>query len=342
MKDTLLHFFIRNIEAGDLLENFLISAIASILIIRTFLHFTGYPALGNGPFHIAHMIWGGLLMMIALFLLLSYLNREVKNIAAIIGGIGFGTFLDELGKFITRDNNYFFRPTIAIIYVVFIILFFAFRALDQYAKMSKKEYAINALEFMKDALVHDLDREEKKQAMKLLRKSDQNDPLVQLLKQMFKDIDALPPPKENLLVRIKIVLEQYYRKIIEDPWFAKIVVWFFIIVSSVNFVRALISLRNVSSIAEWGQLLSTILSGILVLIGTYCIIRRKDRLSAYQFFRHSILASLLLTQFFLFYRNQLLAISGLFANLIIFSLVQYLLYQENMLEKEEKGKMIAA
>jgi len=32
-------------------------------------------------------------------------------------------FIDELGKFITSDNNYFFQPTISLIYIVFIIIF---------------------------------------------------------------------------------------------------------------------------------------------------------------------------------------------------------------------------
>src|SRR3990167_6561029 len=111
------HCFPRDVEAGDLVENFLVSAIASILVIRLFLAITGYPQLGGENFHIAHMLWGGFLMMVAVIGLLVFLNKETKYIASILGGIGFGTFIDELGKFITKDNNYFYQTTIGIIYV---------------------------------------------------------------------------------------------------------------------------------------------------------------------------------------------------------------------------------
>src|SRR4051812_6219463 len=115
--------FIRNLEAGKLLELFLVIAIASLLIIRFFLHLTGYPQLGGGRIHIAHMLWGGFLMLFALVLLFGFLGKTTRQAAAIFGGVGFGLFIDELGKFISRDNNYFYQPAVAIIYVIFIALF---------------------------------------------------------------------------------------------------------------------------------------------------------------------------------------------------------------------------
>src|SRR6266576_7183570 len=92
--------FIRDIEAESYRENFLVSAIVSIFVIRLFLRVTHYPIIGSGEFHIAHLLWGGFLMMAALIILLSFLNQKAAVVSSILGGIGFGAFIDELGKFI--------------------------------------------------------------------------------------------------------------------------------------------------------------------------------------------------------------------------------------------------
>ena len=89
---------IRNFEAGGNLEIFLVAAISSILVIRLYLEIMNYPKIGGETLHIAHMLWGGLLMLTAIIILLSFLNKAWQLRAAIIGGIGFGTFIDEVGK----------------------------------------------------------------------------------------------------------------------------------------------------------------------------------------------------------------------------------------------------
>src|SRR3989344_5480585 len=182
MRKFNFHYFPRDIDSGDLVENFLVSAIASILVIRLFLQITGFPILGGANFHIAHMLWGGFLMMVAVIGLLVFLNKETKYIASVVGGIGFGAFIDELGKFITNDNNYFYQPTIGIIYVVFVLLFLGARVIEKYFKPNMQEYAINALDMTKQLLMHDLDKDEKRRTRYLLKKSDPENPIVIMLK----------------------------------------------------------------------------------------------------------------------------------------------------------------
>src|SRR5438552_17719340 len=86
-------FFIRNLDAGKLLETFLVSAVAAFLGVRFFLGVTGYPRLGGGGLHIAHMLWGGTLMVAAVFLLLRYLGQRIRRAVAVIGGIVLGMLI---------------------------------------------------------------------------------------------------------------------------------------------------------------------------------------------------------------------------------------------------------
>src|SRR5215469_8925345 len=121
---------LRNLVMVGLYETFLVSAVVSLLLIRAALALSGFPQVGGGGLHIAHMLWGGLLMLLSLRLLLGFIGRAVQFTAAIVSGIGFGTFIDEVGKFVTSDNNYFFRPAVALIYVVFVLLSLSARALE--------------------------------------------------------------------------------------------------------------------------------------------------------------------------------------------------------------------
>jgi hypothetical protein len=61
---------------ADLLDTFLVSAIAAIVIIRIFLEATGYPQLGGGGLHIAHVLWGGLGMLVAIVCCSSISRRR--------------------------------------------------------------------------------------------------------------------------------------------------------------------------------------------------------------------------------------------------------------------------
>ncbi len=206
----------RHAQAGDLLENFLIAAISTILIIRFYLSLTGFPQLGGGSIHIAHMLWGGILLLFAIVLTLSFIGNNILRIAAIIGGIGFGTFIDELGKFITSDNNYFFEPTIALLYILFLILFFTFRFIENYKPLTEKEYLLNALRLLEEEVIENMDENEKKTLLLYLKQANTDAELTKRLKALARSIEAIPLQKPNKLQILYIKSKHFFEKIIKS------------------------------------------------------------------------------------------------------------------------------
>jgi hypothetical protein len=114
------HKTVRSAVRRDRAEQYILTSLVAfavtVIITRVFLELSGYPQVGNDVLHIAHALWGGLLLMIAGFLPLAYANRWAIQTSALLGGIGTGLFIDEVGKFITQTNDYFFPPALSIIY----------------------------------------------------------------------------------------------------------------------------------------------------------------------------------------------------------------------------------
>ena len=343
-------YFIRNIGFSSLFENFFVFAILAILGIRIFLEFTGYPTLGGGGLHIAHMLWGGGLMLAAIILLLTFLGRSTTRCAAVLAGLGFGTFIDELGKFLTRDNNYFFQPTFALIYVIFVLLYVLFYSFGKYWKFSKKEYLINSLDYMKEAVINDLDSEEKKLAIHCLSLSDKRSPITETIRNLYKQIDAVPLPTPNLFSRIKKYFTGLYFRLISKKWFSKTVTVFFIIdflasslliIASIVLVWAIISSNEITTKELYDNsldilnLFASTISGLFVIIGVLKM--RKSRLDAYKMFKKSLLISILLVQFFSFYKEQLHAFTGLLLNILILTALNYMIEQEETVVQRYSG-----
>ena len=108
-------------DAQQYLVITLLSFAASVILIRLFLELTGYPQVGNSELHIAHVLWGGLLLFGASLLPLIFANRWVYKTGALLAGVGVGLFIDEVGKFITQNNDYFYPAAAPIIYAFFLL-----------------------------------------------------------------------------------------------------------------------------------------------------------------------------------------------------------------------------
>ncbi len=325
------HLFIRNARAASLYEYFFVAAVVSILLIRSFLALTDYPQLGPGGLHIAHMLYGGAFMLAALILALSSLGHRSLSITAILGGIGFGFFIDELGKFLTSDNNYFFKPTSVIIYLIFVGLFFLFRKFSRERSYTPLEYTINAIALLEEIILKDLDGDEHMKLQKFLNAADQSDPVVQQLRQVVKVIpesaiighrrlDKLRRTTGDWVVQILARRDSQF--IVNSIFIGQAIIYMELLIFSVfrnyDFGGHTWAAIPVPQIA---QLISAGLSFIIVMTGAYFL--RRSRLLGLEFFRRALLVDLLITEPFVFYSEQFLAVFGLAFKLTLWWVVLY-------------------
>jgi hypothetical protein len=324
------------VDAARLLERFFVSAVVAVLLIRGWLGLTGYPQIGGDGLHIAHMLFGGIGMLIALLATLTFLGRRTRGFAAIVGGAGFGAFIDELGKFITSDNNYFYQPAVAMIYVVFILLFIAGERLTTDAHPTADEHLAQALDVITSATIEGYPKQERERASQLLAASDPKNPLVPALEHALARIAATPEPAESLAEREALRVVKSYNWLVGQRWFLALVL-------ALAGVAILFSLRSLSItvltdpvdrrlqvyVESTTGLLSivTVIAGALLVAGLLFL--RNSLLTAFQWFRRSVLVSLLVAQPLAFYEQQWTALVGLALNLVLLSALEFGIARES-------------
>ena len=148
---------VRRLGAERYLRHTLIWFAVTVIAVRWALAVTGYPRLAGGELHIAHVLWGGLFLFAAALSPLLFANRWALEASAVLAGIGVGLFIDEVGKFVTQTNDYFFPPAAPIIYVAFLLtLLLYLRVRNEPARTVRYDlYA--ALDSLPHVLDHDLD-----------------------------------------------------------------------------------------------------------------------------------------------------------------------------------------
>ena len=115
-------FIIVSDRSSQLMMIILVSCALTVALTRLFLALTGYPQIGGSTFHLAHALWGGLALFLAGATVLALQNRGAAVVGALLTGIGFGLFVDEVGKFITQRNDYFFPLAAPIIYASLLLI----------------------------------------------------------------------------------------------------------------------------------------------------------------------------------------------------------------------------
>jgi hypothetical protein len=329
----------------EVLDVFLVSAIATLLLIRIYLEATGYPQLGGNGLHVAHVLWGGLGMLGAIVLLLLFLTSTTRLVAAIVGGVGFGAFIDELGKFLTSDNNYFFRPTAALVYVVFVALFLASREIRNFRTLTPEENLVNAVELSKKLAVADIGGADRDHALRLLDGADQTNPLVAALRERFLAAQPghLGPSR---LARARSSMGRGYAGLVGNKWFRRVIAAIFVI-QGVSFLIGVIAAAAViagtllgiaearvaldeaaagATLASWVQVAAGLAGGALVVRGLFDLWR--SRLKAYRAFELAILIDLMLYLPFAFLDEGFVTFIDVLVDLALLATLRYMQLQE--------------
>ena len=336
---------VRNTDLGSLQETFLVTGVTTVLIIRTQLWLTNYPQLGGHGLHIAHLLWGGLFMVIAIGLSITFVGRPIRRPVAVIGGVGLGFFIDELGKFITADNNYFYKPAAALIYLIFLGLFMLAHVMREHSGFSSVEYVSSAIDTIGESARRNLDENERQRALAMLDRANQSDALVQPLRSLLEELPALPPRPPSRFARMLATGRAAYFRLVRWPrfrgavgllfglWSLATVVAVFELVLSAGlklggahggFAEDSLSHLSFVNIASLG---SSVVSAVLVAQGII-VLHQGERLDAYKWFERALLVSIFVTQVFSFVESQFGAVFGLAIDLILLITLRYVMETE--------------
>jgi hypothetical protein len=151
---------IRRQHAEQYLLITLLSFAASVALTRLFLEVTGYPQIATSTLHIAHVLWGGLLLFAGALMPLILANRWALRLSALFTGLGVGLFIDEVGKFITQTNDYFYPAAAPIIYVFFLLTVLLFVRVRRPREESVRGHLYAVLQDLEEVVDQDLSQEE--------------------------------------------------------------------------------------------------------------------------------------------------------------------------------------
>jgi hypothetical protein len=198
----------------------LLSFAASVTLTRLFLQLTGYPQVGGGELHIAHMLWGGLLLFVAALLPLMFANRWVYTAGALLAGAGVGLFIDEVGKFITKSNDYFYPAAAPIIYAFFLLTVLLYLRIRRPPSRDARSELYRVFDGLQEVLDRDLDPQERADLEARLRSiavQEEHPDLARLANELEKFIasDSLylvprtPSVWERFINRLQLVQARY-------------------------------------------------------------------------------------------------------------------------------------
>ncbi|MFI9489496.1 hypothetical protein ACIG47_24120 [Promicromonospora sp. NPDC052451] len=319
----------RDTSAVRHLVTFLVASVVTVLATRAYLAATGYPQIGGGGLHVAHVLWGGLLMALAIMLLLSYVGPVPRSLGAILGGVGFGLFIDEVGKFVTSDNDYFYAPTAAIIYVVTVLLVLVVEGLHGRRPHHPAEYLAVAADRLATGLAGGFTPDAREEARTLARRGA-GEPGADLVTRL---VEAVPDDDADVPDLVRSGVDRVVRgldALVDRAWVAWLVISLLLVTSA---AEATVGVRIVQGLVPglptWtGVAILVAVTASVVLLAVGVVVGRRDRLHGAAWVRRAVLVSLLFTQVLVFRAVRWTAAFGLLLDVLAFLALEVALREE--------------
>jgi uncharacterized membrane protein SirB2 len=296
---------VRNVRSGEHLTTFVVSGVATVLITRLILQLSGYPQIGGKGLHIAHVLPGGLLMLVGIVLLLAYVGPVV-------------------GKFVTSDNNYFYQPTAAIVYVVFVLIVLGSRFVTTRRPIDPREQLANVVDDAVEGVAGGLSRRRLAQAAEQLR---QVGPEVVGRRETRALLAAVEPDEVELAAPVDAVwrtVNRGFDRLATHPLAPTVAVGVLVvqalgapaIAAGIRFDRG----QLLTDFPVLGVAAGSVLSATFTVRGALRL-RAGDRARAVRLFELAVLVSLLVTQVFQFAGTQFAAVGGMLLDLVLLGLL---------------------
>jgi hypothetical protein len=321
----------RDTSAVRHLVTFLVASVVTVLATRAYLAAADYPQIGGGDLHVAHVLWGGLLMALAMMLLLSYVGPVPRSLGAALGGVGFGLFIDEVGKFVTADNDYFYAPTAAIIYFVTVVLVLIVEGLHGRRAHHPAEYLAVAADRLTAGLAGGFTPTARAEARELAAKGA-GEPGAHLVAEL---VDAVPDDDTDLPDPVRGGVDRVVRwldALVDRAWAAWLLICVLLLVGVAEAMVGLSVVRGeVPGLPQWtGFAILAAVGASVVLLVVGIVVGRNNHLRGAVWMRRAVLVSLLFTQLLVFRALRWTAAFGLVLDVLAFMALEVALREERM------------
>ena len=321
---------IRDSEGAAHVELFLVATVVTITVTRLYLQLTGFPQIGGASgLHVAHVLFGGVFMLAATVMFMLLLGRSSRWVATLFAGVGFGLFIDEVGKFLTQDNNYFFKPAAAVMYLFVVLVYVVGAYLVRRRALSDRELVVNALRMMQEMAADNLDAYEASEMRRMLDAADPaeplRDPLVRVLGEVTREPlaigwvnrvyvtvrrSAIGLARATLMQRLGVVLFQ-------------IAIVLSVFAPSQELVADPSGFTWVWAGAAW----LVLVQGVVATVFYY----RGEHVRALQIFALALTLELLVVQFFELLDEPWLGFGRVLLNVLLLGVCHSMLYREQQL-----------